>query len=217
MSSPKSVAIITFSTRTPRIGPEVSSIVKEVISGPAASSNLNLSPVDLKDFNLPVFDEAVVPAAIPAMGTFQHAHSIAWSKEIARHDAYVLVIPEYNYGMSGGTKNAVDYLKNEWNGKPVVIVSYGIKGGTTASEQLAHTLSNMGLRVAATRPALAFAGGPGDEMNGAVFKGVVGPESRKEWVEKKGEDILKAFGELKDLLEKEPEQANGEKAEEKKD
>lgn len=204
MSSPKSVAIITFSTRTPRVGPQIAGLVKEILEKDAAASNLQLSPVDLNDFKLPVFDEAVIPAMIPAKGSFAHQHSIAWSTEIKRHAAYVLVIPEYNYGMTGGTKNAIDYLKNEWDGKPAAVVSYGIQGGTTASEQVNHVLGHMGLRMAATRPALAFVGNHGPEVEAAMFRGEMGPLSRVEWREKKSVEILKAFAELKELLSQDP-------------
>ncbi|KAK1767488.1 NAD(P)H-dependent FMN reductase LOT6 [Phialemonium atrogriseum] len=204
MSSPKSVAVITFSTRTPRVGPEIAAIVKEILDKDAEASGIQLTPVDLADFNLPVYDEPVVPAMVPANASFIHQHSIAWSAEIKKHDGYVLVIPEYNFGMAGGTKNAIDYLKHEWVGKPAAIVSYGIEGGKTASEQLNHTLTMLTLRVAATRPALRFFGDHGPEMQSAVFQGKAGPESRKEWAEKDSVDILKAFAELKELLTQEP-------------
>lgn len=202
--SSKSVAVITFSTRTPRVGPEVAALVKEALEKDAEASNLQLSPVDLADFKLPVFDESVIPAMVPAAASFSHQHSIAWSDEIKKHAAYVLVIPEYNYGMAGGTKNAIDYLKNEWTGKPAVIVSYGIKGGTSASEQLEHSLNLMGLRIAATRPALAFAENRGPEMETPTFGGKIGPKTREDWLEKGTVEILKAFGELKELLSQEP-------------
>jgi NAD(P)H-dependent FMN reductase len=52
-------------------------------------------------------------------------------------DGYVLVSPEYNNGMPGGVKNAIDYLYNEWIGKPALIITYGILGGLKSSEQLA--------------------------------------------------------------------------------
>lgn len=204
MSALKSVAVITFSTRTPRVGPEVAAFVKEVIEKDAKDSGLQLSPVDLKDFNLPIFDESVIPGGITDSGAFAHQHSIAWSKEISKHAAYIAVIPEYNFGLAGGTKNAVDYLKHEWTGKPVAIVSYGIQGGKTANAQLQNTLNLMKLRVAATRPALAFDAHSGPEMELPMLKGQIGPKARERWTEKESGEILKAFGELKELLAQEP-------------
>jgi NAD(P)H-dependent FMN reductase len=158
----------------------------------------------VSDYNLPVFDEPVVPAMVPASAQFTKPHTLAWTGEIAKYDGYVLVIPEYNYGMAGGTKNAIDYLYNEWIGKPAVVVSYGIQGGTIASEQVKTALEGMKLRVAATRPALAFARGmEGGDGYAAIGKGELGEETRKAWEEKK-ETVLKAFGELKELLEEAP-------------
>jgi len=208
MSQPKSVAIITTSTRTPRVGPHIAAFVKSLLDDAAKTNNIQLSPVDLADFKLPIYDEAIVPGMInPTQEDsprYSHSHSIAWSAEIKRHDAYVLVIPEYNYGLAGGTKNAIDYLMHEWKGKPVAIVSYGIQGGAYASEQAAHVLSNMKLRVAATKPQLQFAGAHGPELVGAMLKGELGEATKTSWGTGKAEEILKAFEEVRVLLEEEP-------------
>jgi NAD(P)H-dependent FMN reductase len=203
--APKSVAIITTSTRTPRIGPSVAAVVKSLLDAPAKESNVVLAHVDLADFNLPVYNESLVPAMIdpskPDSPRFAHPQSIAWSDEIKRHDAYVLVIPEYNFGLTGGTKNAIDYLMHEWVGKPVAVISYGVQGGTWASAQAAHVLSNMKLRVAETKPQLGFAGGRGPEMFGAVLKGELGEETKKLWAGKeKKAQILEAFEQVKTMM-----------------
>ncbi|OHX01219.1 NADPH-dependent FMN reductase [Colletotrichum incanum] len=199
MSVVKKVAVIATSTRIPRIGTKVAELVKHAITKDAADSSIDLSLVEVATFKLPVFDEQIIPAQVPALGNFVHDHSKAWSSEIAKHDAYILVIPEYNYGLAGGTKNAIDYLYNEWIGKPIAIVSYGIMGGNSASSQAQKTLEGMKLRVAPTRPALAFAGGAGPDLMAAIGHGDIGEESRKRW-EAETETILKAFGELKELL-----------------
>lgn len=201
MSSPKSVAVITMSTRAVRVGPEVAAVVKEIIEKDAeAISGIALEPVDLASFKLPVFDEPVIPAMVPEKASFTHEHSKAWSAPIAKHDAYVLVIPEYNYGVAGATKNAIDYLKNEWDKKPALVVSYGIQGGKTASEQVHYTLDKMGLRVTATRPNLVFFGHHGPELYSAMLQGKLGEETRKQWTTEESATILKGFGELRALL-----------------
>jgi NAD(P)H-dependent FMN reductase len=200
-SPPKSVAVITMSTRTPRVGPEVAAVVKEIIEKDTeASSNITLVPVDLAAFKLPVYDEPVIPAMVPEKASFTHEHSKAWSAAIKQHDAYVLVIPEYNYGMAGGTKNAIDYLKNEWDGKPALVVSYGIQGGKIASEQVHHILGRMGVRVTASRPNLVFFGNHGPELYSAMLQGQLGEQTRKQWTEEASGEILKGFGELRALL-----------------
>ncbi|KAK0611005.1 flavoprotein-like protein, partial [Immersiella caudata] len=200
----KSIAIITTSTRTPRVGPHVSAVVKSLLDEPAKTNNITLSPVDLGEFKLPVYDEAVIPGMInpaqPDGPQYSNALSIAWSNEIKRHDGYVLVIPEYNYGLTGATKNAIDYLMHEWKGKPVAIVSYGIQGGSFASEQAAHVLGKMGLRVAETKPQLQFKGAQGPDLFGAMLKGELGAESEELWRKEKADEILKAFEEVRVLL-----------------
>ncbi|KAB5511513.1 flavo protein-like protein [Coniochaeta sp. 2T2.1] len=201
LSSPKSVAIITMSTRTPRVGPQVAALVKSIIeSNPEASSNITIHPIDLATFNLPVFNEPVIPAMVPAQASFTHQHSKDWSAAVAAHDAYVLVIPEYNDGMAGGTKNAIDYLKNEWDGKPAMVVSYGIQGGKLASEQAHGSIQRQGVKTTVTRPNLVFFGSAGPELYSAMLQGELGEQTRKQWTEEESVNILKGFGELRALL-----------------
>ncbi|KAH8122768.1 hypothetical protein FP744_10004532 [Trichoderma asperellum] len=194
------IAIIITSTRKPRIGPHVAALVHSILKSHPSSSSSTFSIVDLDAFKLPIFDEPVVPANVPARGSFIHDHSKRWSAEIASHDAYVLIAPEYNFGVAGSTKNAIDYLKNEWDGKPVSIVTYGIQGGKIASEQIKTSLEGVGLRVSATRPQLAFPGGVGPEAFAAVGEGKLGDASKKEWEEKNGEEIVQSFKEVLDAL-----------------
>ncbi|KAF5022835.1 hypothetical protein F66182_5129 [Fusarium sp. NRRL 66182] len=200
MTTTNNIALITMSTRTPRVGPNVASLVNEIITRDVdATKNTKITMVDLADFNLPVFDEVVMPAMVPSQASFTKPHAIAWSAEIAKYDGYILVIPEYNYGLAGATKNAIDYLYNEWIGKGAVVVSYGIYGGNRASEQLAGTLKGMKLKVVETRPALKFHGGAGPDMFLAAGTGQLG-EDTKNGILAETADLIKAFGELKDLL-----------------
>ena len=198
MATALKIALITTSTRTPRIGPNVSKFVRETLEQKADVSGTVITGVEVYDFNLPIYNESILPAMVPAQGSFEHEHSKRWSAEIAKYDAYIFVIPEYNYGLPAATKNAVDYLYNEWINKPVLIISYGIHGGKSSSDSLKGSLNGMKLRVAETRPALAFAGGPGPDMFEAVGKGTIGEATLKSWEEVKPE-IVKGFEELRAL------------------
>ncbi|KAM7192154.1 flavoprotein [Naviculisporaceae sp. PSN 640] len=216
-TKPKSIAIITFSTRTPRVGPSVAAYITSILStSPLLSQNeasqpINLALVDLANFPLPVYSEPyIIPAMLGSPGApakFINPIAISWSEEIAKHDAYVLVIPEYNYSMAGGTKNAIDYLMNEWKGKPVMVVSYGVKGGNLAGDQLRGVLKGMGLKVVEKKVELPFSAegkseathGTGTDVFEAMLKGELGENSKREWEEKKG-DVEGAFGELVGLL-----------------
>ena len=64
-------------------------------------------------------------------------------QRIRAADAILLVTPEYNYGMPGVLKNAIDWASrphgdNAWNGKPVAIMSAAMSmgGGIRAQYQL---------------------------------------------------------------------------------
>src|SRR5258705_13693739 len=72
----------------------------------------------------------------PSMGQYSKSHTKAWAAKIGSFDGYVFVTPEYNHGISGALKNAIDFLFREWNDKAAGFVSYGGAGGARAGEQL---------------------------------------------------------------------------------
>ena len=55
-------------------------------------------------------------------------------------DAYVFVMPEYNFMPPPAFVNAVDYLYSEWNGKPAAFVSYGGQSGGVRAVQMAKQM-----------------------------------------------------------------------------
>jgi len=98
-STTKKIAIITGSTRAVRIGPQVTRFVQKILEEQLSISpnaiQFTLAEVDISSFELPVFDEEVIPATVPYMAQFAHEHSKAWSAEIAKYDGYVLVTACY--------------------------------------------------------------------------------------------------------------------------
>ena len=71
----------------------------------------------------------------------------AFKKAIHDSDGMVLISPEYNYGMPGVVKNAIDWASRPGfdsvlKGKPVLIItsSPGLMGGVRAQAQLRQTL-----------------------------------------------------------------------------
>lgn len=211
-----SIAIITTSTCTPRIRAQVS-FLYSILSPLSSSTGYTLSQVDLATFSLPIYNETAIPTMIGQGGPpFSHPESIAWSSKIAKHAGYVVVIPEYNYSKAGATKNAVDYLVYEWKGKPVMVVSYGIRGGgSLARDQLRGVLEKVGLRVVGRKVELGFStknveekSGMPRDLVGAMLKGELGESTEGEWI---GEgSVEEAWGELVGLLE------GGSKGKEKK-
>ena|SRR5690554_4650835 len=124
---------IICSTRPGRIGPSIA----EWFNGYAAAhGRFDCSLVDLVEANLPVYDEA----NHPIMQQYEHEHTKAWSRSVAEADAYVFVLPEYNYCPPPAFFNALSYVYREWNYKPCGFVSYGGASGGLRSAQVAKQL-----------------------------------------------------------------------------
>jgi NAD(P)H-dependent FMN reductase len=96
--------------------------------------------VDLKAVALPLLDEP----NHPMKRNYQHEHTKAWSAIVEAADAFVFVIPEYNYGMPPAMLNALDYLYHEWNYKAAALVSYGgVSAGTRAAQMCKQVLTTL--------------------------------------------------------------------------
>lgn len=108
--------------------------------------------LDLAEINLPFMDEP----NHPSVRQYTHQHTKDWSVTVDAGDAYVFVMPEYNYGINAPMKNALDYLVQEWNHKPVGFVSYGgVSGGLRAvqmAKQIVTTLKMVPLFEAVSIP-----------------------------------------------------------------
>lgn len=137
---PLKLQTIICSTRPGRIGPSVARWFNGFAS---EQGSFTSELIDLADFNLPVFDEP----NHPAMQQYEHEHTKAWSASVAQADAYVFVIPEYNFSPPPSLVNALNYLYKEWNYKPCGFVSYGgVSGGLRSAQsakQLITTLKMM--------------------------------------------------------------------------
>jgi NAD(P)H-dependent FMN reductase len=77
--------------------------------------------IDLAEVGLPLLDEPQPSGR----GPYTQDHTRRWSQQISAGHAYVFVVPEYNHSYNAATKNALDYLKDEWRHKPIAFVSYG--------------------------------------------------------------------------------------------
>lgn len=122
--------IINSSTRPGRKGPALA----EWITGVAtAHGTFQVENIDLKELNLPFFDEP----EHPVLQKYQFEHTKNWSKKIGEADAFIFVLCEYNHGYPAPLKNAIDYLIKEWAYKPLGFVSYGgVSAGLRAVEMM---------------------------------------------------------------------------------
>lgn len=131
--------VIIGSTRPTRKGPIVADwFLKMAKQHP----DFEVEVLDLKEISLPLMDEP----NHPRLRQYTKEHTIKWSKTIDEADAFVFITPEYNYGPPATLKNAMDYLFEEWQEKPVGFVSYGgVSGGTRAVQELKLTITTLGM------------------------------------------------------------------------
>ncbi|MFD1702566.1 NADPH-dependent FMN reductase [Methylopila henanensis] len=95
-------------------------------------SDIDVELLDLRDFNLPMFDEVASSAFAPS----QSAEATRWQHELARFDGFIFVVAEYNHSLSAVLKNALDQAYKEWNHKPFTAIGYGGMGAARALEHL---------------------------------------------------------------------------------
>lgn len=120
---------IICSTRPGRVGPAVADWFHEQAQ---RHGSFDAVLVDLAHFGLPVFDEP----HHPSLQKYEKEHTKRWAASVAAADAYVFVLPEYNYSPPPSFVNALDFVYREWNYKPCGFVSYGgISGGLRAAQQ----------------------------------------------------------------------------------
>jgi NAD(P)H-dependent FMN reductase len=78
----------------------------------------------------------------PALGNYAHEHTKRWSESVRSADAFVFVMPEYNFGPPPSLLNALNFVYREWNFAPAGFVSYGgVSGGTRAVQAVKSTIS----------------------------------------------------------------------------
>lgn len=137
------IAIIIGTTRPNRKSEQVARWVFDLAS---QRGDAEYELVDLRDYNLPIFNEPYPPS----FRKYTLDITKLWSEKIAAYDAYIFVTGEYNHSIPGVLKNAIDYLWYEWHDKVAGFVSYGSAGGARAVEHLRAVMGE--LHVADVRP-----------------------------------------------------------------
>lgn len=118
----------------------VGSLRKESLNRKMAKALIELAPATLK---LEIFEIGDLPLFNEDLDTNTPAPWTALRERIKEADAVLFITPEYNRGVPGVLKNAIDvasrpYGHNAWDGKPgaVVSVSPGAVGGFGSNHQL---------------------------------------------------------------------------------
>lgn len=112
------------------------------------------------DLALPLYDGDVEAQGLPEGVT-------RLAKQVAEANALIIANPEYNKGISGVLKNALDWLSRApdkvLDGKPMLVIggAAGRTGGETSYYMTRNCLAPLGANVLAT-PALLVAGVHGE-------------------------------------------------------
>ena len=134
------LSVIVGSTRPGRFSEKPAHWILELVRGRGVEGRL----LDLRDYPMPFFDEAVTPGR-PDRAPYANEAVRRWTAEIAAADGFVFVTPEYNYGPAAVLKNAIDWVYPEWNRKAAAFVSYGSAMGARAVQQLRETVIELQL------------------------------------------------------------------------
>ena len=129
------ILVVLSSARKGRVADKIFEHVKADIE---AREDMTVVKGDLKELNLPFFAHELAPASPDYEPTDPAV--IAWQKLVNESDAVVFLTPEYNHTISAIHKNAIDSLKNEWEGKPVAVVGYGWSGASLSLVTLTEVL-----------------------------------------------------------------------------
>jgi NAD(P)H-dependent FMN reductase len=123
------IGIIVGSTRQGRFGDRPANWILDIAR---VRIDMSVELIDLRDYPLPMFDEAASPAWKPP------AHPVAqrWGARLAALDGLIVVTPEYNHGYPAVLKNAFDHAYAEFVRKPIGFVGYGAAGAARSVEQL---------------------------------------------------------------------------------
>jgi NAD(P)H-dependent FMN reductase len=148
------IGIILGSTRDGRVSPQVGAWVKQLAD---QRGDANYTVIDIADYKLPLLGEPGSDASGAAK----------WSEIVGKQDGFVFIVQEYNHSITGALKNALDFLREEWNNKAAGIVSYGSVGGARAAEHLRGILGELSVADVRVHPALSLFT---DFENGTDFK-----------------------------------------------
>jgi NAD(P)H-dependent FMN reductase len=131
------LGLVIASTRPGRVGLPVAEWFASIAREHGA---FEIEVLDLAEIALPFLDEP----NHPRLRRYTQPHTFAWSAQVEACDAFVFVMPEYNYGLNAPLKNAIDYLNHEWRYKPVGFCAYGgIAGGARAVQMVKQVITTL--------------------------------------------------------------------------
>ncbi len=137
MTSPLRIPVIVGSARRGRQSIKVAHFVRKRLQ----QAGIDPPLLDLAKIRLPIMEERLHKRDDPPPGL------VPFSEAVAEGDAVVVVSPEYHGSIPGVLKNALDYLRGEWDRKPVGIIT--VSGGGFGGVQVHNHLQLLFLRLKA--------------------------------------------------------------------
>ena len=125
------IKVIVGSTRANRFSEKPAQWIFEEAKKRA---NLDVELLDLREYPLPFFEEAMPPGM--AKDGYTNPVVVRWRDKVREADGFIICTPEYNHGYPAVLKNALDHVYFAWSRKAVAFVSWGGAGGTRSVEQL---------------------------------------------------------------------------------
>lgn len=132
------LAVILGATRE---GRHSEKLAKWVVEQAKQLPDTEVTLLDLREYPLPFFDEAVSPKF--NLNRHPKPEVNKWLNVLKTFDAYLVVTPEYNHSIPAVLKNALDYTDLQVAKKPFAIVSHGSAGGARAASHLKHVISEI--------------------------------------------------------------------------
>ena len=144
------IAVIIGSTRKTRFADKPAAWLMDEVN---KRDDMDFELVDLRDYDLPFFDEMASNLWMPS----SDPKAVAWQNKVGEFDGYIVLTAEYNHSIPGVLKNALDQAYKEWNHKPMAAVGYGGVGAARAIEHLRGIAVE--LMMVPTRNAVHLGGG----------------------------------------------------------
>lgn len=135
----KTILVVTGSIRPNSVNQKVVQYIEEEIN---SRIGIRSERANLAELSLPFFDAPTSPSVEGFIS--DHENVQQWSKLVSDADAVIMAVPEYNHGLSGVQKNAIDWLAHEWKNKPVEFVAYGFYAGKYSLDRLAEMSTVLG-------------------------------------------------------------------------
>jgi NAD(P)H-dependent FMN reductase len=148
MTKPK-IGVIISSTRPTRFGDKPA---KWIADHAAKRGDIDVEIVDLRDYDLPLFDAPASDAWMPT----PNETAAKWQAKLKEFDGYIIVVAEYNRSITGSLKNAIDWAYTPFKQKAVSFVGYGSVGAARAIEHLRNIVVE--LQAVPTRQAIHIGG-----------------------------------------------------------